>query len=365
MRRLFPVVSRALVPGMLSGTLLAHLVVAFVVTQLDAIIDWGAVRARIAGAPGWVPGALALIVSALWALVISGAVRGVLARARFLGPLPLTPLQRAAVVLPAIGVAAGWPMAAGLLLPSPIWCVSAGLWTAAIAILVATRRPAAAVLGLVCLGGAPASLLLFPLVLPAVGRPLDRPVAASRPFSVPFRPRGPVQALVWRDLLLLARRFPVALAASAAYAAPAWAVGRGLSVDPQGSTPYLLVTLGFAALLAAGALGRVAVALGPQLDPPSWPVSARERVAAFALSGLVLLGPTLMVLPLRTAITAPAFVAGIALALTRRDGVGGLLWGVIALCTLGSLPFAPVTLGIFTVGALGLAAARVERSRRC
>lgn len=394
-RLLAPGLARRVVPGVLVAMVL--------LTWLWVALPLGALQRAASQAGALTSAAVAVALLSTYALVLGPRLGAPLLGAR-LAWLRRQPLGGAAwslalapwllsLSIPASLPALLWPWP-GSLLWLACWLALGCLLLLAASGGLRGALPGVglAVMGwlLLLLAGAGASGLVAAGVLAALGVGLGvGPLylwLASRPGGravyLPGRPRGPLAALLRRDLLALLRQAPGALVASVGTPliplALLWAfVAAGhLPVAGLRVAAELLLALGSPALLVA--LGRLVDLLGPGFDPRRWPVSPALRLVSLLLlvSGLhlpaavlsvVLLGP--MSAPGLLALSS-ALVAGSVLVATWTGGararpanVGSYLaWAAVAVASARLL--GPVALLVLAAGAAGLTLHRLSGLRR-
>ncbi|HHO51752.1 MAG TPA: hypothetical protein ENK18_12970 [Deltaproteobacteria bacterium] len=116
------------------------------------------------------------------------------------------------------------------------------------------------------------------------------------PHRIPWRPRSAVGALLQRDLICLWRRERRLVLRSLGIASLLGLVVAAMRINGPTAAPGLavggLVGLSFVAPGALSALGALGRHLGPQLDPPTWPIPALHRAAGLAVIGATTLAPS-------------------------------------------------------------------------
>jgi len=377
------------------------LVVLFVLIQVDAMVDWSATHRIIGEQPPWLVGTTVGALLLAMASQERKAVADLLYEERhallWRQPLPARhwsvaiamPLIAVGSPLIALAVIAYGPTAVGAIaLFLGLWCLPAvliarGSWVLGVGVtaLAAGVATVAHALPMVQIPLAAAVWLGLAATLgPAYIAAASRPVKVPKPRS--WRPRSPIGALLHRDLLCLWRTERSLVLSCLVVAAPIAAVTWGLRVNghigPAGLATATIVGLGFAAPVMMGALARLPIRLGSQLNPPSWPISALTRFRSWALLAGLLLAPSwaaaaTMGKPIdpehvRVGVFLLPICAGAALFLARRRGqvnVGAFLWWIFLCMPAGlldlrlGLPFALVLSALAT----GLAT-RAIRHRR-
>lgn len=329
---------------------------ALVLVEADAIVDTNELRAQLTAAPSAAAGGFVFLLSALLALsqrqmvteLLLGSRHAVLRRQ----PLPGWSWGPASLVvllpqgLPLGVFAAFWygPTA----LPSVLgWTLCCALP----AVLIARGGLRYTLLGLLASGGAGllamAGHLGFPLLsvvvgiatLPLVGQLIERApsVLEGDPWSASPRLRGPVTALLHRDLLAIVRRERVLLWSALSAAPLVGCVARAAWVNGQ-YEPAVLVRFPLTAMLLQGplALAMIAAAArhtGRSFDPPHWPVSVPQRVLTLTVLGLLVFVPSWAL----AAVAAPP----LAVAGNLRIGVFVLLAAVGAAFWVARAPSRP------------------------
>ncbi|MCA9493046.1 MAG: hypothetical protein KC621_24110 [Myxococcales bacterium] len=371
---------------------------AFVAVQLDAMVDWSATTRMLrARAP------LEALVAAALVVLLTGTSERRAARRLLLG-------DRHAVIRrqPVSGSLFG-PGVTALLSPLAVPAASLGLlwhgsWWGALLWGSATLCPTVAfaadrpLLGLGATLPAAVGVLLaqaVPAVLPLVGAvaaALGVPAAGKtfvRSEVVGLSPagslrrglRGPVTALLHRDLLALWRMDRPTLLSALATAVPAGLVIHAMRVNgPFGDEATLTgaaIWLVLAGLIALQLPAAAALRTGHAQDPAHWPTTAVQRVGATGLLVAVGLFPTWLAvaalghLPplasLRLLLLGAALIGGASwwsAASPTRARHGSWLWwsGLCLAATL--LPQAWPALVVLGVGPGLRAVALTERRRR-
>lgn len=368
-------VSRSFGTRLAAGLAAPWLFGALLISQLMAMID--PVRTgELAGAlPPLGSAALWSGLALLCALSSAGAV--VTAhRAPGMAWLRAQPVPRWRWALAWLGPIAtlGSPVAAAAWFVHPLATVALGAPAGALALALA--RPGRRLPGVLAstgllatvsavgvgLGWLPA-LLFASLTVPLAGGLHPGPDGDSghRTWSLLPAVPQPLVTLLLRDLRALLRLRPWWVLAGLLVSAPAAATQHALTVnghlrgDALDTAAVLLVVI--VGLGAGSMLTTLAEALGPALDPPGDPISARMRGTAWWLLGLAWIAPTVLGLsaiglgtplgPVRTSLAALAVTAGagwlcLRLAPERRaHAAGPVLWWVIGLgiaTGLGPLP---------------------------
>lgn len=281
--------------------------------EADVIVDTRLLRVELTAAPAWAAGLFvglgALLAGFDARTMVSDLLLG--PRNALLRRQPLSPLQwgvGSLVVLLPQGLALGslalfWygPLA----LPTALlWGLSCGLPALLLArggLLHAAGALLACVAAGLIAAGQHAGLPLAPLslaVLPLAGLVLERsplPVGLP-PRALPWRPRGPITALLHRDLLAL-WRCERPIVCSALGTAPI--VGFvALAAHENGDyPPHVLVRFPLTALLLAGPTSLAAVAAasrlgGSSFDPPHWPVRETQRALALVIAASLVFMPS-------------------------------------------------------------------------
>jgi hypothetical protein len=339
---------RASAPAVLCGTLAEHVLLVFAAVQLDAIVDWDLVSRDLAALPSPVIGLLYALFAWSWARTVGRA----LPRPAWIGPLPLSPIERAVVLLaPALAAVAPILWLASLYPGGWLFPLGVALW---VPILAVRGRYVAVAAASIALGSFVPALAAL-AALPFAGRALDSPSAVGpRPRSAPKRLfAGRTRAQVARDGVLLARLAPWSAAGLLLQAVPAWGAERAVAADGSHELGAIVI-LAIASLLVVAALGQVARALGSKFDPPEWPLSPSDRtlgLAASAAAGLLPAWLAVVWAAPRAVIAASVAVAALAagaawvVAADRRGIEGRALWWAMAVAFAGvASPLAPALL---------------------
>jgi len=348
-----------------------------VLVQVDAMVDAPAVSRQLMAQPPWVAAAAVATLVGLHALAERRGVRATVGHRRF-GLLRRQPLGRWEA-----GAAAGSVL---LVLAAPVaglgwlWSRSLGtglLW-AELAVLplalAGARRPVGGALAVLAAGvgaglaqalwvapaGWASSWVMAGALAPGVawgagdvalrwpGPPRAAPTSLGRPW-------GPLSALLHRDLVALARTEPALIGASWLAApvvgAMVWAARVNGGFAGEALVTGTSVALAFLAPLGLSAVAAVARALGPMLDPPSWPVRPGPRLLALAAVASTTLVPSWAAaavggrpalgwahhLHVGGTVTALAFTAAAVVAWRPHRPDHGLYPYVIALCLAATL----------------------------
>lgn len=380
------VVARSVLGVLWPTAMPAALGMLFVVSQLDAIVDWSETMRQGAELPWSRRAAAAVALTGGNALAtrtwLTHGVYG--SHTDFVWSLPLDARRLAASLGPAFALAA---LPAGLtaLLLGPGTGVA--VWTcAAVASGAATAGDGRTVsLAILLVGGMAgpwgvATPLLVPWLFQRVaegvraGRPLG-----NRPVRSAWWARGPVAALGSRDVLAIARTRPRA----AVFGGLVQFFGVGFVMyamqdtwSPDEVTVGGLVALGLFGAAPAGALSAAEVAAGPGFLDRSLPVSAGQRMRALFLVGGLAVAPAVFAGLLVQTSSSPRLVShAIALSAcatwaiahptragrSAAPGVG--IWSSVALTLVGALlgPVGAVVELLIAVVALEAARRRLER----
>ncbi len=390
LRMTLPRLALALMPGVV--------VYVFAVLQLDAIVDWGAVREELATWPRWRVAAVVYALAIAFGQGLRAPIRGAWSHGSvgWLWRLPHRPAVAGALV---------WVLSALALLP---WGATLGLdpiaglatWGWAGLALAAASVASRAMVPVMMLGSAglvasvfgglytlPAVLLL-PAALFKLGRSCDRTRTRGEAGARTTHPwaRGPTTGLVRLELLALRRRSPATLV-MLLLAGPALAAGQTAARVNGPNVGWSATRAGVLALVllspvVASAMSVVVRDLGRSFDRSSWPVSVHRRLTGSLLTIMALWAPALLGLRLGGAGGAlgNAHLVGVAFALgggslaaalwrgatPRGDGIGWHLWWGILVAIAGwrSPPGGPVLVAGMAVLALGVARWRLALRRR-
>jgi hypothetical protein len=361
---------RASAPAVLGGTLAEHVLLVFAAVQLDAIVDWDLVSRDLGALPSPAIGALYALFAWSWARTVGRA----LPRPAWIGPLPLSPSERAVVVLaPALAAVAPILWLASLYPGGWLFPVGVALWVPILAVRGRYVPVAAASIAL----GSFVPALAAMAALPFAGRALDGFVAVGTPGWKPgatgwgWKPRatgwgwkpgatvsrwlfaGRTRAQVARDGVILARLAPWSVAGLLLQAVPAWGAERAVAADGSHELGAIVI-LAIASLLVVAALGQAARALGSRFDPAEWPLSPADRalgLAASAAAGLLPAWLAVVWAAPRAVIAASLAVAALAagaawvVAADRRGIEGRAMWWAMAVAFAGvASPLAPALL---------------------
>jgi hypothetical protein len=334
------VILRQGVPRVLAETLPAHVVFGFAALQVDAVVSWPGVARQIAA----LPATLSLVVLSLSAVGWAAVVRRGLGEPAWLGRQPLPHWRRGLLVmLP--GVAALGPIfALSALWPGRFWfALGVSALTAAMAAV-----PALLPWSIFGIAAGMSSPWLMPpvvaLALPIAGHLLDGRVEVQRQPRRVLLAKGPISALVSRDLLCLVRSHPWAAVGLLFQSIPAFGAEKGVQLhgDSSAVRAAAVVLLAAAVPAVAAALGSTARSLGHRFDPPEWPISARSRATALGGSAVLCLAPVSLAVFAASGSVA-AWVAGLAaatgiawvIASDRRGVDGRAAWWSIAVGVTG------------------------------
>lgn len=310
--RLAPLVLRLAGPSLAARLLPGWVMLAFAVTQLDAMIDREALRTSAGALPPTMAASLFVAIGLLFAVDARRAVTAMLAQAipPWLARQPLPAAWLGLAITPLASFAALPAVLAWRLRPSP-WplldALGAALVLAPLMIAVPSRSAAspvaAALVGIWALAThahpeltslwTGAAVIASPTLL---GRLLARRVERARGvWSLP-RPGGPLRALLQHDLTALARVAPVTLWTCALLALPA-GLAQAAARFNGAYAPDTLSCTGAWWVLAVSpmplhALSRLERAVHRHLLPPTWPISSALRAASLALLVALLATPT-------------------------------------------------------------------------
>ncbi|MCB9678673.1 MAG: hypothetical protein H6737_26460 [Alphaproteobacteria bacterium] len=317
--------SRALVPTAISRTMPGALALLFAISQVSAMVDFPGVAVQVQAAPIGARAVLAGALALLGGLGSIGTYRVLLygPRAGFAWRMPVGDAALAgafgtALLIPAV------PTGVCALLLGPIPALAVMLLAAMVGAAGAARSPWALVFaGLAATATGPWAVLSALAGVALLG-PLGRALRDGRPLGQPavrtaWLRRGPVLALVQRDVLGLWRTWPATVAGLAVVPGVlAWLVQGALhrTWPPSAISTGSVLIVGAFGLLPAATLGAVAkVERGAQLAR-GLPVSPGERVMALLGTALLPLGPV---------------VAGILVAGTANGPLGAVRVATVAL----------------------------------
>ncbi|MCA9571124.1 MAG: hypothetical protein KC656_24965, partial [Myxococcales bacterium] len=271
-------------------TLPVAVALVFGVSQIQAMVPSATMVAAFRDAPAPTAAGVRLLLAGLAALTGGRALREASGPVLpWLRTLPLADGRLALALAPG-ALLATLPFASFAFLRSPGAGLGTWVASAAAALLVAQGRWGHA--GLTW-AGASLGPVAFPAValgLPLLGRSLrDARPGARRPRTARLG-RGPVGALLARDLLGVVRldgwSWVGWLAAAALFAA--WLPGQlARSWDPASQAAGTVILVGALGPLPAWILGRAAVALGPALLHRTLPATPAQRLAALLALALL------------------------------------------------------------------------------
>ncbi|MDJ0656079.1 MAG: hypothetical protein QNJ40_18090 [Xanthomonadales bacterium] len=295
--------------------LFAYLGLLIILSQLDAVTDWGLLRQRLLTESTPLVGLLSTVLIALWALACSAGLRRIWQSRehRWLLRQPVSAMEFGTawmiVATPALPPVLGWiwlttpGSAGGATHGLAVLALSAGLM-----VVLALRQwllglAALALIFLADQAGLPGSLALLaalPWLLGGLGQ-RARTTLSSRQARFGFRltPRGPISAAMLRDLLLAvrARALVGTVAMTVLSAAFLWALVNNGGLTGDSALLAATVLLAISVWPAYEGLERVQLRLSPaQRFPRHWPLSDLQRQAAVLGTALCLTIPGLLLL---------------------------------------------------------------------
>lgn len=222
------------------------------------------------------------------------------------------------------------------------WGWALGLGLAGGALIALARRFPGAEAAIALPGGLVGMALIGPARLAGARRIADEERAPAR------RPRGPLAALVTRDLLALWRLDRGLVLGCAAGLALPWPLMRGLwrngGLEGEGLEAAALILMALASPLLAMLMSQLGERLGRGLDVPEWPVSVRSRALSLALI------PAIWGISATFALVAAAPEPLLPWGAARLLGLGAALAGLAATLIAWSAP-PIVNMGVWCLSA--------------